>query len=90
MAAAKTSRGYTAVLGTSYAAPVVAGLLALLIDEASPAAAQQALTQLIGTATDLGPPGKDPIYGYGLVGKDVRTDPAQLNLADERRSFGTP
>ncbi len=90
MAAAKTSSGYTAVRGTSYAAPVVAGLLAQLMDEASPAAAQQALTRLIGTATDLGPPGKDPIYGYGLVGKEIRTDPAQLNLADERSSFRTP
>lgn len=85
MAAAKTSRGYTAVRGTSYAAPVVAGLLALLTDEASPAADRKALTQLIRTATDLGPPGKDSIYGYGLVGKEVRIDPAQLNLADERR-----
>lgn len=90
MAAAKTSSGYTAVRGTSYAAPVVAGLLALLMEEASPAAAQQALTRLIGTATDLGPPGKDPIYGYGLVGKEVRIGPAQLDPPDERRSFRTP
>jgi hypothetical protein len=85
MAAARIPSGYTAVRGTSYAAPVVAGLLALLLDKASPAAAQQALTRLIGTATDLGPPGKDPNYGYGLVGKEVRIDPAQLNLPDARR-----
>lgn len=85
MAAARTPSGYMAVRGTSFAAPVVAGLLALLIDEASPAAAQQALARLIGAATDLGPSGKDPVYGYGLVGKDVRIDPAQLNFADVRR-----
>jgi hypothetical protein len=85
MAAARISSGYRAVRGTSYAAPVVAGLLALLVDEASPTAAQQALTRLIGTATDLGPFGKDPIYGYGLVGKEVRTDPVRFNSPDQRR-----
>jgi len=30
----------------------------------------------------MGPPGKDPIYGYGLVGWSIRIDPTNVNLTD--------
>ena len=51
--------------GTSMAAPHVAGVAALLMSVgASAARAREALR---ATAHDLGPPGWDPEYGYGLV-----------------------
>jgi serine protease len=52
--------------GTSMAAPHVAGLSALLIDQGvtDPKAVEAALKKF---ATDLGPPGRDNEYGYGLI-----------------------
>jgi Subtilase family len=79
--AAATPTGYTTVRGTSFAAPVVAGLLAPLIDQPSVSSARAALAQLVAAAIDLGPPGKDPGYGYGLVGRDVRVDPSRIESA---------
>lgn len=55
------------VRGTSYAAPVVAGRLARLLDAPDPAAAKRALAQLAAGAIDLGAPGVDPVFGKGLV-----------------------
>lgn len=53
--------------GTSYAAPVVAGRLARLLDAPDPAAAQRAVARLAAQAVDLGAPGPDPVFGKGLV-----------------------
>jgi serine protease len=52
--------------GTSMAAPHVSGVAALLVGRGivGPAAVRQRLRE---TATDLGPPGWDPNFGYGLV-----------------------
>jgi len=55
------------VRGTSYAAPVVAGRLARLLDAPDPAAAQRAVARLAAEAVDLGAPGVDPVFGKGLV-----------------------
>lgn len=55
------------VSGTSYAAPMVAGV-ALLTLQANPQLSASALRQrLQATARDLGPAGKDNVYGYGMV-----------------------
>ncbi|MEN5081598.1 S8 family serine peptidase [Bosea sp. TWI1241] len=65
--------------GTSMAAPVVTGAAAL-VKEAFPWFAAPELQQtLLTTATDLGAPGVDDVYGWGLlnVGKAVR-GPAQF------------
>ena len=54
--------------GTSLAAPVVAAALALRLRQPDPAAAQAAVAQLARNALDAGEPGRDRIYGHGIVG----------------------
>ena len=78
MAAAGSGDGYVSVRGTSFAAPIVAGRLARLATGASPTQAIEALGR---EATDLGAPGPDPVYGRGLVGAELRTDPAAVGAA---------
>ena len=58
---------YATVSGTSYAAPHISGIMALLIG-AFPAASVQDLKLALKTsATDLGTTGADNDYGYGLI-----------------------
>lgn len=64
MAAAGAAGSWTSVRGSSFAAPIVAGLVAL---EGSAAVAR--------SARDLGEPGRDPVYGAGLVGTASRVAP---------------
>lgn len=53
--------------GTSYAAPIVAARLAQRLPRPGASAAQTAINALRGDARDLGAPGRDDIYGYGLI-----------------------
>jgi len=66
-AAAAAPDSYAAVRGTSFAAPLVARLLAAKISVPDTAQRQRALTELAQTAADLGAPGRDDVYGAGLV-----------------------
>jgi len=68
ISAASPPDGIAAVRGTSFAAPVVAGLLARQIDRVDKAAADAAMRALSDLAVDLGTRGRDAVYGYGLVG----------------------
>jgi Subtilase family len=79
MAAATLPQGYEAVRGTSFAAPLVAGLLALSLAEPDPGQAQRAVLALSAKAVDLGAAGRDNTYGMGLVANDLRTEPALVN-----------
>lgn len=67
MAAAAPGGGWTSVRGTSFAAPIVAGLLA-----------RQGQAALGRSAEDLGARGRDPIYGQGLVGVASRVSPQTM------------
>jgi hypothetical protein len=78
MAAARLDGGFAGVRGTSFAAPIVAGRLARTMAASSPAQAVEALGR---EAVDLGAPGPDPVYGRGLVGAEVRTDPAAVGVS---------
>ena len=55
------------VSGTSFAAPHVAGSMALLLSAFSDAGAEQLEAALGATAVDLGAPGLDDTYGFGLI-----------------------
>ncbi len=62
-------QGSVAVRGTSYAAPVVAGLLAQKLDAPSTEGRARAVHELAASAHDLGARGRDDVYGAGLVGR---------------------
>lgn len=73
ISAAALQQTYAAVRGTSFAAPIVAGLLARHLQRQDKEAAAAALEWLTTQATDLGPRGPDKIYGKGLVGEELRS-----------------
>ena len=62
-----TETDYGQYQGTSMAAPVVSSALAVLKSRFRNLDAKQAVDTLLRTATDLGAPGTDPVYGHGLV-----------------------
>ena len=70
--------GYVGYIGTSMAAPHVAGIAAMLMQQGvtDPAAIEQLLES---TAVDLGTPGRDNTFGFGLV--DARAALRGLGLA---------
>jgi hypothetical protein len=78
MAAASLAHSYAAVRGTSFAAPIVAGLLAASVTTPGTADASAAIDALAHTAIHLGSPGRDLTYGFGLVGAEYRIDPVPL------------
>lgn len=53
--------------GTSGAAPIVAGIVALVRSAHPELDAANVINRVIATAHDAGAPGTDPIYGFGLV-----------------------
>jgi hypothetical protein len=81
MVAAKSPRGFDAVRGTSFAAPLVACLLATEHREPDKDGALRAIDDLAHRAISLGGHAPDRTYGYGLVGADLGTD---LRLAGLR------
>jgi subtilisin family serine protease len=78
MVAAVPGGRYANVRGTSYAAPLVAGLLARLQAGGEAVAVDRLVQQLAASAADRGKKGRDARYGYGLVGMDLRTDPTRF------------
>jgi serine protease len=59
--------GYWFLSGTSMATPHVSGVAALIKSKHPDWTSQQIRDALINTAEDLGPAGKDPEFGYGLI-----------------------
>ncbi len=78
VAAEAGGRGYAAVRGTSFAAPLVAGLLAARLPSSDRAASSSAFNALAREAIDLGAPGRDDVYGVGLVGASLRVNAGDL------------
>lgn len=78
VAVARAGGGYVAARGTSFAAPIVAGLLAEELLQPDTQAAAAALLRLARSATDLGDAGRDQVFGHGLVGETARTPPDRV------------
>ena len=67
--------GYVVENGTSFAAPIVSGAAALLIQLWPNVAAKDIVQILLTTATDLGAPGVDETYGHGLLNLEEAVKP---------------
>jgi hypothetical protein len=85
MAAAGADGGFVAVRGTSFAAPLAAGLLAKLIQAPDQKEAERALDVLGRRAMDLGPRGRDARYGRGVVAVEFRTPPGEVRATRSLR-----
>jgi subtilisin family serine protease len=83
MLAADIGGKYSAVRGTSFAAPIVAALLAQTVSAPDVEARDAAIEALARQAIDLGPPGRDLTYGFGLVGAEYAMEekpvPGRIN-----------
>lgn len=75
MAAAGLDAEFALVRGTSFAAPIAAGLFARQLTEIDRTRAESALAALTSQAEDLGTRGPDKVYGNGLVGDALRPSP---------------
>ncbi len=62
-----TAGGYQVSSGTSLSAAEVSGVIALLLQRRPALKADAVRTILTATARDLGNPGRDDVYGAGLV-----------------------
>ncbi len=68
--------GYSIGNGTSGAAAIVSGVVALIRSKFPKLSAAEVVHRLTATADDRGSPGRDPVYGYGIV------DPVKALTAD--------
>lgn len=62
--------GYTQDSGTSFSSPIVAGACGVLLAANGSLSASDVETALTTTTLDLGDPGKDDYFGYGLIQLD--------------------
>jgi hypothetical protein len=84
MSAAGLDEEFALVRGTSFAAPIAAGLLARQLTQVDHARAESAVAVLTSQAVDLGPRGPDKVYGNGLVGDELRPSPQLAGRASAR------
>lgn len=69
------NNGYTKLSGTSMAAPVVTGAATQIKGRWGHLTAPEIAELLFTTATDLGAPGTDAVYGRGLINVGAAMDP---------------
>ena len=63
--------GYAEWAGTSGSAPIVAGVAALIRSKWPAMSAEQVVNRIVSTAKDAGAPGKDPLYGFGVLNAEA-------------------
>jgi subtilisin family serine protease len=68
--------------GTSYAAPFVTAAAALLVAAEPNLSPKQVADALIASAKDLGRPGRDDTYGWGLLHSSNRCEPGDTASLD--------
>jgi hypothetical protein len=66
--------GPEGAFGTSFAAPVVAGAAALLLEDDPGLGAEDVAVALCHTAIDVGESGPDPVFGCGKLKVEIRSD----------------
>ena len=86
--AAGNTNGVGAVSGSSPAAAVVSGGVALIKQAWPQLSAAQIVHLVKNTATDLGKPGVDEVYGYGMVNFDRATQPQGLLKIANFKGYG--
>lgn len=64
---ARAGGGHRPVQGTSFSSAVVAGTAALIRARWPQLSAGQVVNRLVATAEHLGPPGRNPVFGFGVV-----------------------
>ena len=64
--------------GTSFAAPRVAGVVALTVQKFPNLTAAQRALVVLNTADDLGVAGVDAVYGHGLLNASAALNPIGL------------
>lgn len=80
MSAAGIDTEFGLVRGTSFAAPIVAGLLARQLNRVDKQQADAAIAALMSQAVDLGSRGRDATYGNGLIGETLRPSASRTSL----------
>lgn len=78
VSAALGSRPYRVVRGTSFAAPIVAAMLAGELSKPEPVAAKQAITTLARQASGTAENSVSNAIGYGVLGTAFRIDPGNF------------
>jgi subtilisin family serine protease len=78
--------GYEVASGTSYSAAEVSGIVALMLERNGDLTPDKVRDILLATAKDLGPKGRDIMFGAGLADAygAVRTEPAPKTAAMPR------
>src|SRR6478736_1039085 len=62
---------YAEWAGTSGATPIVSGVAALIRSKWPEMSASQVINRIVSTAKDAGAPGKDPLYGFGVLNAEA-------------------
>jgi membrane-anchored mycosin MYCP len=62
---------YAEWAGTSGATPIVSGVAALIRSKWPEMSAEQVINRIVSTAKDAGAPGKDPLYGFGMLNAEA-------------------
>ncbi|MGQ9678157.1 MAG: S8 family peptidase [bacterium] len=75
---------YLVAQGTSMSCPEVSGIAALILSLTPDISPAQLRAILAVSAIDIGPPGKDPYFGYGIVNAYRALELARA-IADEKR-----
>ena len=76
--------GYTRMSGTSMAAPHVTAVFALYRERFPEMTNEQIRKYVQETAKDIGAPGRDPLYGYGLI-QYIQLNPKSVSVAAATR-----
>ncbi|MHC6175709.1 S8 family serine peptidase [Glutamicibacter endophyticus] len=73
--------GYARWSGTSGAAPIVSGVVAMIRSKYPEMKAPQVINRILQTARDVGEPGQDNLYGYGILNAQAALT-AQVPVAE--------